>query len=117
MIFCYNSNTDQTNISAKGDMQSHLASCLLRTGKISHAADTIEESLKNIDAGWDTERDPHRSIWKSKALAVRSLINFNMGNLDEAKELANKSLQIAKSVDATSRIRQVEELIKFLNEN
>ncbi len=98
----------------KGDLYAHIASLELRTGKLEQAGETIGKSLLLIEEGWDSEREPHRSIWKLKTMITQALIAYNMGNKTEAMETFHNARQIALEQDLKPRLAQIEILIDSL---
>ena len=103
------------NVAVRGDAKSHLAKFTLRSGDKVNAKVLIEEAIKDINEGWELERMPHKAIWLTGALMTKALINFNSGNLKEAKKDLEKAEEFAKQSESKSRIYQVSELKRFLS--
>lgn len=99
----------------KGDLLSHMATFEMRTGNLSKATETIEEALKLLEEGWDSEREPHRTIWKLRALSAKALIISNQGDKSEALEILSNAKRIAQENDLKPRLKQIEMLIETLN--
>ena len=98
----------------KGDLMSHIATFEMRTGNITKASQSIEQALSLLEEGWETEREPHRTIWKLRALCTKAIIKSNMGEKDEAKNLLENAKRIAENNDLKPRLKQIETLIKHL---
>ncbi len=105
----------QDNTAAKADMQSHLATFLMRTGNINGGLEMVETSLQNLERGGDSGRDPHKSIWKTRALKEQALILHNLGRTQEATEKVEQALKIAKEKDLKTRMSQLETIKHIIN--
>jgi len=99
----------------KADILTHIAYFELRTGKLEKAHKTITAALTLIIEGWHTEKDPIRSVWKTRILLTQGLILYNKNKLTEAHASATEALQIAKAQDLKTRITQANDLIKLIN--
>ncbi|KKS17454.1 MAG: hypothetical protein UU77_C0002G0014 [candidate division WWE3 bacterium GW2011_GWC1_41_7] len=99
---------------SKGDIESHLANFLLRTGKSEEALETVNKAIANIEAGWESEREPHRSVWKSKALTVKALILFNSGQKEEALKLVDEAWELAKEQKLITRLSQIKSVREMI---
>lgn len=104
-----------TKAAIKGDLLSHIATLEMRTGKLDQAKDTIEQAIALIQDGWESEREPHRTIWHLRALIANALITYNRGNRDGALEiLENAKTRVEGREDVKSRVQQIEMLLKYL---
>lgn len=97
----------------RADYLTHLAMFKLRAGDISSARDSIEEAEKLLDEGWDSEREPHRSIWKCAILMNKSVILYNLGKKNDACKYAKEALELAKAQNLKARIQQAERLMEL----
>ena len=95
----------------KADLMSHLALCLLRTGKVDEAEKIVVEAEELFKKNWEEEREPHRSIWKCKMLRTKGLILYNKGNLAAAKKLGEEAKQLAVEKDLKVRIVEAENFL------
>ncbi|OGC50637.1 hypothetical protein A2716_03045 [candidate division WWE3 bacterium RIFCSPHIGHO2_01_FULL_40_23] len=91
----------------KADILSHKATFLLRTGHIREAGRVIDEALKLCEKNWEKEREPHRSIWKSKALLTKGLILYNRKKLKEAREYGEEAKKLAQKKDLKTRLIEI----------
>lgn len=96
---------------AKADLMAHLALCLLRTGKAMEAEQTINEAEKLLTQNWETEREPHRSIWKIKILKTKGLILYNKGELAASKKLGEQAKEIAVEKDLKARVVEADSFL------
>ena len=46
----------------------------------------LVEAEKLMEDNWESEKEPHRSIWKSSLLGTKALMLYNNGDIDKAKE-------------------------------
>jgi tetratricopeptide (TPR) repeat protein len=102
---------------SRADILSHIATFQLRTGYLAEAEKTINEAELLIDQGYEQEREPHRSIWKSKVLFTKALILFNKNTVREAKEYADRAYQIAKEQDLKTRQKEIQEIMELFDGN
>ena len=101
------------NSTARSEMRTDLAFNLMRRGKINEAKEQIELAQKELEEGWENERFPHKVIWKTKLLNYRSLIEYNLGNIDIAKELAEEMHKLAKENDLKTRLEEAKSLLEL----
>ncbi len=99
----------------KGDVLQHIAYSLLRTGKITEANLTIAQSLKMIEEGAKSEPESAINVWKSSSLITKALIEYNLGEIENAKKSAEEALKVAKSSVSKMRVKQAEAVLKLLN--
>ena len=100
---------------AKADIMSHLATFELRTGHINEAKQTADQALALLEKHWDTEKEPHRSLWKCRALLAKAIILYNMGDSTQSKEIATEALKLATDGNLKSRIQEAEAFLELLN--
>ncbi len=99
----------------QGDLYSHIATFEMRTGNLEQAKQTIEKGLALLQEGWETEREPHRTIWLLRAHMAKALITYNSGNRDEAVSILQKAKESVKDrEDLKPRVQQIEMLLKYL---
>ena len=101
------------NSAARSEMLADLAFNLMRRGKINEGKEQIELAQKELEEGWNQERMPHKMIWKTKLLNYQSLIEYNLGNTDRAKELAEEMLKLAKENDLKTRSEEAKSLLEL----
>lgn len=101
------------NPANRADYLSHLATYQMRMGDVTSAKISIDEAEGLIEEGWDSEREPHRSIWKTRILMTKSLVLYNMGDFENARNYAEKAVDIAREKDLKTRITQAENLLKI----
>lgn len=102
----------RNNSGRQGDSEAHLAYVYLRTARIKEAEVLIGRAINNIKR--NTGDEPYISIWLSHALAVKSLIYNANGKPKKAIESAMESLKVAKKDNRVFRVKQAQELIKYL---
>jgi tetratricopeptide (TPR) repeat protein len=95
---------------AKADILSHIAIFQLRTGKLEKAEKTINQAESLMDQGFNLEREPHRSVWKSKMLATKALVLYNKGSLKEAKKYFGKAREVAEKQNLKLRLDEINAL-------
>jgi tetratricopeptide (TPR) repeat protein len=100
----------------KADILAHIATFELRTGDIETAVKTIEEAKTLMEKGYETQGEPHRSIWKSKILLTKAIILFNSGDNRTAKECFEEGYEIAKKQNLKTRIAKAEALKPLFEE-
>ena len=96
----------KTNSAARGDMQADLALILMRRGQINNALKEIELASKELEEGWEAERMPHKMIWKVKLLLTWSLIDYNLGKIEEGKNKALEAKKLAEENDLKMRLEE-----------
>ncbi len=101
--------------SNKADILQHIATFELRSGKIQEAKKSIDEAEKLLQQGWETEKEPSRSIWKVALLLTRGLIFYNMGDIGKAKAAGKEALSIAIKENLKTRISQAEAFLKTVS--
>lgn len=94
----------------KADIFGHAATFNLRTGDIKKALENIEIAEDLMGKGFDTQNEPHRSIWKSKLLLTKALISFNNDDIPSAKRFFEEGYKIAKDQNLKTRIAEAEAL-------
>ncbi|MFA6982116.1 MAG: hypothetical protein WC243_03790 [Patescibacteria group bacterium] len=99
----------------RADVLSHIATFQLRTGKLDEAEVTISEAETLLDEGFEGEREPHRSIWKSKILMTKALIMYNKGNLTEGKVCIEEALKIADTQNLKTRTEEIKSVIEIFD--
>lgn len=99
----------------QGDLYSHIATFEMRTGNLEQANQTIEKGLALLQEGWETEREPHRTIWLLRAHMAKALITYNGGNRDGAIDILQKAKDsIQGREDLKARAQQIDLLLKYL---
>ncbi len=99
----------------KADIMQFISYAQLRTGDVNTAYQSIQQALSLINEGWETEVEPARSVWKSSILLTKSLIEYNLGKVQDSKQTATLALDVAKQSVSKARILQAEKLIQFLD--
>lgn len=94
----------------RADILSHIANFQMRTGNISSALESIKEAELLMGKGYEDQREPHRSIWKSKILLTKALILYNNGNDTDAKKCFEEGYSIAKNQELKTRIAEAKAL-------
>jgi tetratricopeptide (TPR) repeat protein len=101
------------DIPEKGRLKAHIGGIKYMLGEKETGINLIKEALTDIRTG-DLSTYTIR-VWETGALNGLAKINAKEGNLDEAKKLANESLQIATDHNLSIRKREVEEIIAKLS--
>ncbi len=99
---------------ARGNARSHHARTLLRTGQVEQAGEQNKLALEELEKGRGEEDTFHLTVWKTSALMTEARIRFASGNCDEAQNLAQKALKLAKEMSLPERTRQASELVSSL---
>lgn len=102
----------------RADVWAHIAKCELRTGNAKKALETIKMAEAYLAEGWESEREPHRSIWKCSLLLNKALILFNLGEKESALDALTEALKISQDHNLKSRSAQaleIKELIESSN--
>jgi len=102
-------------IADRADILSHIATLELRAGDKEKAKETIEEADSLLEKTWDESKAPHIYIWKTRLLGAKALIEYDLGNIEVAKKLAEDGLQLAKEKELKTRVKQLEHLVNFLS--
>ena len=99
----------------KADVLQHISTFQLRTGKVNDAKKSIDEAEKLLLEGWETEKEPSRSIWKVGLLLTRGLIFYNMGDVETAKEEGKEALNISTKEGLRTRVSQTKAFLKLIS--
>lgn len=105
-----------TKTASRADILSHIATFQLRTGKLTEAEASVEEAEALMRQGFDDEREPHRSIWKSRLLATKGIILYNKGDLEGAKKCINEALEIATKQNIKTRIEEIKAIHQLVGD-
>jgi len=105
--------TQTTKPLSEADVLSHIAVFQLRTGKLEESEKTINEAESLMQNNWNDEKEPHRSIWKSKILATKSLILYNKGHLEEAKIYIKNARKIAEEQNLKTRLAEIDSIAEL----
>jgi len=108
---------DYTKPANQADVLSHIAMFQLRTGDIEGAMITINNAVKLIEEGWNDEKDPVRSIWKTKILMTKGLISYNIGDIETAKKLGDSALELAQALSLKTRISDARNFLALIDSN
>ena len=103
-----------TTAAAKADILSHIAVFQLRTGKLKEAERTITKASTCMEDGFSLEREPHRSIWKSKILIAKALIFYNKGDFESVKKILVEARLVAEKQNLKARLAEIAEVSKLL---
>ncbi len=106
-----------TKPATKADILSHIATFQLRTGKLEEAEKTVNQAELLMEQGFEDEREPHRSIWKSRLLAAKALILYNKGKLREAEEYILGAQEVAEKQNLKTRMDEIKALRKLFISN
>lgn len=101
------------NPAARADTRTDLAVILMRRGKIDEAKREIDLAEKELEEGWEKERMPHKMVWKTKLLMTSSLINYNLGNITDAKLQVAEAYALAEEHHLKMRLEEAKELLKL----
>jgi|WetSurMetagenome_2_1015567.scaffolds.fasta_scaffold460312_2 tetratricopeptide (TPR) repeat protein len=101
------------DVPEKGRLKSHIGGIKYILGDKEVGIDLIKEALADIRTG-DMSAYAIR-VWETGALNGLAKIYAKEDNLDEAKKLAEESLQIATEHNLSIRKREVEEIISKLS--
>lgn len=100
---------------ARADMRGDLAYILMRRGRLAQAQSEIELALAELEKGWEKARMPHRMIWKTKLLMYQSLIKYNSGEVEEAKQLAGEALKLSQENQLQMRQEEATTLLELFD--
>lgn len=94
--------------SSKADILRHIAYFYLRTGDMKSAMTFLNDAEENFNDSSGKVTEPHVSIWKVSFLVTKGLFAYNLGNMDEARELGMQALLLAKGKGLKNRIEEAE---------
>jgi tetratricopeptide (TPR) repeat protein len=97
-----------------GDAMAHFARCNFRMGKVEEAEKILNEALENLDKNSGGSSPLEIAAWKSHALVVKAIILNSRGETKEALSDAEKALKMAKKENVIPRIKEITEVINYL---
>ncbi len=100
----------------QADILTHIATFELRTGKLNESQESLKMAASLLQNAWKEEREPHRSIWKTSILITESLVLYNLGKLDDSRNIANEALLLSQSQNLKTRINQVLQILAMLDD-
>jgi len=100
---------------SKADLLSHAAVFYLRTGNINSALDSINEAEELMKNHFEEEGEPQRSIWKSKVLATKGLILYNLNDLENAKQYMTEAYKLALKQNLKTRMAEISAQLELFN--
>jgi len=104
----------KNNSARKGDTRAHLAYCFFRSGHVAKAEKMIDQAIEEIVQ--NSSKEKHFQIFRSHALMVKALIYNSKDQASKSLMSAEKALEMAKKSASSFRVKQAEEIIKFLKE-
>jgi tetratricopeptide (TPR) repeat protein len=114
-MYCTEALALQGKPAPKADLMVHLALIEMRTGNLTKALQTVNEAEQLLLDNFETERDPHRSIWLTNVYGTKAVILYNQNELDQAKNYLAKALEIATDKDLKTRVKTLKELEYFIH--
>lgn len=101
------------SVPEKARVKTHIGEAKYVLGKKEEGLSLIRESLQDIRTG-DLSSYAIR-VWETGAMNTLVKVLAKEGNLEEAKTIANESLQIATDNNLSIRKKEVEDIIEKLN--